>query len=190
MKEKILSKQLVFDDYFQVEKWLYQYEKENGELTEPVDRMVFQRKDSAAVIIYNKDTEKVLMVKQFRHCTYDKGPGWIVEIVAGMIDGNEQPENAVRRETIEEVGYNILEVEKIATVYATPGCCTERMHIYYGATTEAHKVAEGGGLASENEYLYLVEYTLDELAELLKQDKLNDSKSVIAANYLLAKLKS
>lgn len=185
MKEKILSREVVFDDYFTIEKWIYRYEKDNGELTEPVDRMVFQRKDSVAVIVYNTDSKKVLLVKQFRHCTYDKGPGWIVEALAGMMDEGEQPEETAKREAIEESGYKITNLEKISTVYATPGCCTERMHIYYGETSDVSKVAEGGGLESENEYIKLVTYTLDEIAELLRNDQLNDSKTVIAANYLL-----
>ena len=81
MKERIISKEVVFEDYFKVEKWIYQYEKDNGELTEPVDRMAFKRPDSAAVIVFNTETRKVLLVKQFRHCTYEKGPGWIIATV-------------------------------------------------------------------------------------------------------------
>ena len=61
MKEKIISKQLVFDDFFKVEKWYYQYEKENGELTEPVDRMVLKRQDAASAILYNTDRNVVLL---------------------------------------------------------------------------------------------------------------------------------
>lgn len=188
MKEKILNKEVVFDDYFQIEKWVYQYEKDSGELTEPVDRMLFQRTDSAAVIVYNTDTEEVLLVKQFRHCTYEKGPGWIIEAVAGMIDNNETPEVAVRREAIEEIGYNIHNVEKVATVYASPGCTTERMHVYYAEVTDADNVAQGGGLAAESEYISVVTMPIDEFALAMQNDTINDSKTVIAGYYLLKKM--
>lgn len=177
----------MFDNYLKVEKWHYRFEKDNGELTEAVDRMQLKRTDSAAIIIYNTDTQNVMLIKQFRHSTYEKGPGWIVECVAGVIDGDEEPQQAVEREAIEETGYKVTNVEHIATVFASPGYTTERMFIYYGETTNKDRVAEGGGLDEENEYISIVTYTIDELAEAIANNQLNDSKTVIAAYYLLKK---
>lgn len=187
MKEEILSKEVVFDDYLKVEKWYFRFEKDDGGLTKPVDRMQLKRTDSAAIIIYNTDTEEVLLIRQFRHATYEKGPGWIIEAVAGVIDEHEEPQQAVEREAIEETGYKVYNVEHIATVFASPGYTTERMFIYYGETTNANRVAEGGGLDEENEYITTVTYTIDELADALANNQLNDSKTVIAAYYLLKK---
>lgn len=187
MKEIILSKELVFHDFFEIEKWIYQYEKDNGELTEPVDRMVFKRSDSSAIIVFNTDTEKVLMVKQFRHCTYEKGPGWIIETVAGRLDKGESPEEAIRRETIEEIGYQVRHIEKIASFYASPGCSTERMFVYYGEVSNTDKIAQGGGVEEESEFLETVEFTLDELNSAILNDEIADAKTVVAANYLLKK---
>lgn len=188
MKEKILSKEEVFDDFFHIEKWIYQYEKDNGELTEPVDRMLFKRPDSAAIIVFNTETNKVLLVRQFRHCTYDKGPGWIIETVAGGMDAGETPMDAAIREAKEEIGYQVHNVEKIATFYASPGCSTERMIVFYGEVTNADKIAEGGGLEEESEYMQTIEYTLDELNAAILHDELNDAKTVIGANYILKKM--
>ena len=187
MKERILSKEVVFDDFFKLEKWYYQYEKDNGELTGPVDRMVFKRQDSSAVILFNTDTEKVIFTRQFRHCTLEKGPGWMIEIVAGRLDEGESPEEALHRETVEETGYKIHTVEKVGMVYASPGCSEERMFIYYGEVKDADKVADGGGLEEEGEYIEVVETTLHELNEMVANGKLIDAKSVIAAHYLLKK---
>lgn len=188
MKEKIISKEQVFDDFFKIEKWMYQYEKEDGVLTEPVDRMLFKRPDSAAVIVYNTDTKKVLLVKQFRHCTYEKGPGWIIETVAGGIDNGETPKEAAMREAIEEIGYQIHNVEKVATFYASPGCSTERMIVFYGEVTNKDKVAKGGGVIEESEYMETVQYTLGELQRAITNDEMNDAKTVIGANYVLKKM--
>lgn len=187
MKERVISKKVVFEDYFRIEKWIYQYEKDNGELTEPVDRMAFKRPDSAAVIVFNTETSKVLLVKQFRHCTYEKGPGWIIETVAGGIDTGETAADAACRESIEEIGYRIHNVEKISTFYASPGCSTERMIVFYGEVTNADKVADGGGEEHESEFVFTVEYTLDEIAAAIANDEINDAKTVIGCNYVLKK---
>ncbi len=187
MKERIISKELVFEDYFKIEKWIYQYEKDNGELTEPVDRMALKRSDSAAVIVYNTDTKKVLLVRQFRHCTYEKGPGWIIETVAGIIDKDETAEDAARREAIEEIGYRVHGLEKIATFYASPGYSSERINVFYAETTNADKVADGGGMEHESEYVETIEFTLDEIAEAILNDEINDAKTVVCCNYILKK---
>ena len=187
MKEKIISKELVFNDYFRIEKWIYQYEKDNGELTEPVDRMAFKRSDSAAVIVFNTDSRKVLLVRQFRHCTYEKGPGWIIETVAGGIDEYETAEEAARREAIEEIGYRIHNLEKISTFYASPGCSSEKMIVFYAETAGADKIADGGGMEHESEYVETAEFTLDEIAEAIRNDEINDAKTVIGCNYILKK---
>ncbi len=185
MKEQILDRQLILDDYFKVEKWFYQYKKEDGTLTPPVDRLMLKRADAAAVIIFNIETQKVLLIKQFRHCTYDKGPGWIVEAVAGVIEQGEAYEEAVKREAIEEVGYRLHSIEKVATFYTSPGYTTERMFVCYAEVTNADKIATGGGVEEESEYIVTVEYSLDELNAAIQNDELNDSKTIIAANYLL-----
>ncbi len=190
LKEKILSREVVFEDYFTIEKWYYQFEKADGTLTEKVDRMCFQRVDSAAAVVYNTDSKKVIFVNQFRHCTYDKGPGWILEIPAGRLDEGEQPNEAIKRELIEEIGYKTKHIEKIAAFYASPGCMTERMHVYYAEVTNEDKVAEGGGQDSEHEYIEIVELTIEELQKALKNDGLPDAKSIIACNYLLSKLRA
>jgi 8-oxo-dGTP pyrophosphatase MutT (NUDIX family) len=54
-------------------------------------------------------------VKQFKYPTYEKGSGWIVETVAGILEPGETPEAALRRETLEETGYEIALLEPIAT---------------------------------------------------------------------------
>lgn len=187
MKVNILSKTLVFNDFFKIEKWVYQYKKPGGSETEPVDRMVFKRQDSAAVILFNTDTGKVILTRQYRHCTEEKGPGWMIEIIAGRLDDGEKPEDALHREAMEEAGYRMHSAEKIAMVYASPGCSEERMFIYYSEVTDADKVAPGGGLEEEGEYIELVEYSLSELQAMVLADELNDAKSLIAAQYLIRK---
>lgn len=187
MDVKILDKKVVFDDFFTIEKWEYQYEKDNGDLTEPVERLCFTRRDSSCALVYNKDTDRVILVKQFRHCTYDKGPAWILELPAGWMEEGEEAETTIRRELVEEIGYKADSMELISFFYASPGCMSERMYVYYTEVTNVDKVAEGGGEEDENEFLEIVEFTPDELKAALANNELPDSKTIIGCNYFLQK---
>src|SRR6266568_9218694 len=101
-KVEIKSKRLIFNDFFKIEEAILRYLRFDGKMSEPVRRLVFERGDAVAAIIFNRDTQKVLLINQFRYPTYEKGPGWIQEVVAGMVDQDEQPEETIRREVREE----------------------------------------------------------------------------------------
>src|SRR5579875_2149929 len=104
-KVEIQSKKLVFNDFFKIYEAVIRYLRFDGQMSQPVRRLVFERGDAVAAIVWHRDIQKVILTNQFRYPAYEKGPGWIYEVVAGMLDANEQPEEAMRREMIEEIGY-------------------------------------------------------------------------------------
>ncbi len=104
---EILNQRVVFDDVFKIEEATLRFERLNGQMSEPVRRLVFERGDAAAALLWNRDIQKVILIKQFRYPTYKKGPGWLWEVVAGMVDQGERPEETIRREVREEAGYQV-----------------------------------------------------------------------------------
>ncbi len=68
----------------------------------------------------------VILVKQYRHGTRD----FSLEIPGGMLDRNESPSDAARRELLEETGYGGDEPELIGTVHPNPAINTNRCHTY------------------------------------------------------------
>ena len=147
-------------------------------------RLVFERGDAAAAILFNHDSQKVLLIEQFRYPTYEKGPGWIKEVVAGVIKSDEEPEEAIRREIEEEVGYRIQQLTPIATFYVSPGGTSERIFLYYAEVGDSDCVSAGGGLADENEDILLVEYSKSELLQALTTGQIQDAKTLIAVQWL------
>src|SRR2546421_12150890 len=141
MQVEVQKKQIVFHDVFTIQKATVRFQKFNGEMSEPVRRMVFERGDSAAAIIFNRDTQKVLLINQFRYPTYEKGPGWMQEAVAGILEPNETPEDALRRELIEEIGYRAGDLTHISTFYVSPGGSSERITLYYAEVGETDRIA-------------------------------------------------
>ncbi|MFT3891489.1 MAG: NUDIX hydrolase [Anaerolineales bacterium] len=130
-KVEIVSQRYLLDDFFKVEEAYLRFEKFDGTMSESMRRLNFERGDSVAVLVYNLDTQKLLLIEQFRYPTYPKGPGWVIETIAGMQDGQEPPEETARREANEETGLEVEAVERIASFYPSPGGSSERIHLYY-----------------------------------------------------------
>ena len=187
-KVEIKSKRLIFNDFFKIQEAILRYLRFDGKMSEPVRRLVFERGDAVAAIILNRDTQKVVLINQFRYPTYEKGPGWMLEVVAGILEQNETPEDALRRELIEEIGYRAGDLTHIATFYVSPGGSSERIMLYYAEVGETDRIAAGGGLASEGEDIQFTEVALPELWSALDAGEIMDAKTIIAIMWLRKKL--
>jgi nudix-type nucleoside diphosphatase (YffH/AdpP family) len=187
---EILSQRVVFDDVYKIKEARLRFERFNGQMSTPVRRLVFERGESAAALLLNRDTQKVILIKQFRYPTYEKGPGWLCEVVAGSVDQGEQPEETIRREVREEVGYQVSGLQPIATFYVSPGGSSERIVLYYAEVGDADRVAAGGGRAAEHEDIEQVELSLPELWTALQEGRIVDAKTLIAVQWLQHRLTS
>ncbi len=185
---QIENKKLIFDDFFKIEEANLRYERFDGKMSNMVRRLNFERGDSVAAVLFNKETQRVLLVNQFKYPTYEKGPGWISETVAGILETNENPEEAIRREIVEETGYQARNLTHVATFYVSPGGSSERIILYYAEVEGIDKVSSGGGLASEAEDIQVIELSLQELWTVLESGQLNDAKTIIGAMWLRRKL--
>jgi nudix-type nucleoside diphosphatase (YffH/AdpP family) len=186
---EILDRRRLFDDFFRIEEATLRYERFDGGLSEPVRRLALDRGDSVAAIIVRLPERRILLVDQFKYPVYTNGTGWILETVAGMVDKNESYEQAVRREVREEIGYELLALEHIATFYVSPGGSSERIALFYGEVSEATRVSVGGGLASEGEDIALREFAPEELWAALDAGGIDDAKTLIGVMWLREKLR-
>jgi ADP-ribose pyrophosphatase len=178
------SKKRVFDGFFKIDEVELSYERFDGQMSEPVRRLCFERGDSVAAIVFNPDSQRAIFVNQFKYPTYAKGPGWIIETIAGMVEHGEPPESALRREVLEEMGYEAQKVDHIATFYVSPGGSSERIILFYVEVCAAGKVAKGGGVAGEAEDIETLEFSMDELDSLLSTGKIQDAKTIIGIQWL------
>jgi ADP-ribose pyrophosphatase len=174
----------VYDDFFKVEEAFVRYETFNGQMSETVRRLSFERGDAVAVLLFNRERRKVILINQFRYPTYKSGAGWLTEVVAGILEKGESPGDTVRREVLEEVGYRVLELVPISTFYVSPGGSSERIFLYYAEVADSDRVTEGGGLESEHEDIQVKEYSLPELWAALDQGEFKDAKTIIALMWL------
>lgn len=184
-KVEIKEKRYVLNDFFKIEEARLRFELFSGKMSQLVRRLSLERGDSAAVLVFNRTTQKLILISQFRYATYKNNDGWITETIAGMVDRGETPEEAARREVQEETGLDIDNFEHIASFYPSPGGSSERIFLFYSEVSgEKAKYKETGGLIGEGEDIKAVEMTLAEALKRIKLGEILDAKTIIGIYWL------
>ena len=180
------EKRRIFDDFFKIDEARLSYEAPNGAMVGPVRRLSFERGDSVAAVVLHRDRRALILGKQFRYPTNEKGPGWMTEILAGMIDSGESPVQCVRREVREESGYEVEQLEQIATFYLSPGGSSERIILFYAEVSDAGRVGSGGGEIAEGESIEIVEVPIDAIKADALAGRIDDAKTLAGVLWLMA----
>ena len=147
-------------------------------------REAYDRGNGAAILLYNKAQQTVILTRQFRLPTFINGnkTGMLVEACAGLLD-EDNPEDCIRRETEEETGYKITEVRKIYEAYMSPGSVTEMLHFYVAEYTSDMKVHNGGGVEHEQENIEVLEMPFQQAINLLYNGDIKDAKTIMLLQY-------
>ncbi|GLB53746.1 NUDIX hydrolase [Neptunitalea chrysea] len=180
MSYKIVKEENVYKDYLKIRKASIERSSYNKD-TVTFTRETLAHGDAIAILIYEKDSNSFLLTKQFRYPTSINGDSWMTEIPAGMVDKGEKPEDTAKRETMEELGYEIKEVTQIGTYYSSPGSSTERVYMYFAEVTSNDKIATGGGLDTEHEDIELIKVPVSEAKEFMRT--VNDFKTMIGFQW-------
>lgn len=184
MKYSISDEKTVFNDHYKIVKAKVTYDTFNG--TEiSTKRFAFERGDSVAILLYEKESDSILLTNQFRYPTCKHNEGWVVEIPAGSLEEGEDPVDCVIREVMEELGYNISSPQLINTFYTSPGGSTERLFLFFAEVSPSDKIAKGGGLDSENEDIQMVKIPVLDIKNRLSE--LKDAKTILAMQWFLLK---
>jgi GDP-mannose pyrophosphatase NudK len=154
------------------------------------DREVYFRPDAIAVLLVDNKQKKLLLTKQFRLPAFLNGSenGYLIEACAGIIDGDETPEQTVRREVEEETGYQIKNLTKIGGAYSSPNATTEFLHLFIAAYTSDEGHAKTGGLIDEGESIELIEMGFDEAREKLNRGEFRDIKTILLLQHFFMKI--
>ncbi|MGF1609113.1 MAG: NUDIX domain-containing protein [Kiloniellales bacterium] len=181
---EIIEKERVFDGYFQVDRYRLRHRKFEGGWTAPLTREVFERGHAAAVLPYDPIEDKVVLIEQFRSGALAAGRDpWLIEIVAGILDPDEAPQELARREAIEEAGCSVGALEPIADILLSPGACSETVVIYCGRVDSS---GLGGvhGLDSEGEDIRVMVCSAAEAFELVAQGRVTNACALVALQWL------
>jgi len=185
----VVAKKRVYDGFFKIDELTVSHTRYDGAMAQNVKRLVFERGDSAAALIHDVERDVIVLTEQFRVPTYEKGPGWLIEAVAGSIDAGETPAACIRREIREEIGYQVKKVTPIGHFYVSPGGTSERIFLFYAAVKRRQLVdANARGLASEHEDIERIELPLKQFWRRLKKGAFEDGKLLVAGWWLRARV--
>ena len=183
---EVNARRRLLNDFFKVDEAQVSFECFDGSMSPPVRRLVFERGDSLAAVVFDPEARLVFFTEQFRFPTLEKGPGWLIEVIAGMVEAGEEPGAALRREIEEELGFRAERVEHLSTFYVSPGGSSERIWLYYAEVSEAGRVSAGGGVRGEHEDVRVVSMSPEEARAALTAGRLADAKTIIGLQWLFA----
>jgi len=180
---KIVDTKLLSDNWYTLNKITYQYQKKDGRL-EIQSREVYDRGNGATILLYNVESRKIILTKQFRLPTYVNGnkSGMLIEACAGLLD-KDNAEDCIRKETEEETGYKVSKVKKIFESYMSPGSVTEVLHFFVAEYNKDMKVSDGGGLAEEQENIEVLEFDFDKAFNMIYSGDIKDGKTIMLLQY-------
>ena len=175
--------ELLSDNWYHLRKVIYDYQKKDG-TWETQEREAYDRGNGATILLYNKAQQTVILTRQFRMATYVNGNlnGMMIEACAGILE-QENAEESIRRETEEETGYKISKVEKVMETYMSPGSVTEILYFFIAEYSKEMKVNEGGGIASEQEEIEVLELGFREALAMVKSGEIKDAKTIMLLQY-------
>jgi nudix-type nucleoside diphosphatase (YffH/AdpP family) len=182
--DNVVSK-VVSNIWAKLESVSFDFTFKNGK-TKRLTHEVYGKNDGVAILLFNKENKTVILTKQFRIPMYVAGvnKGFSYEVCGGAIDKNETPEESVIRETKEEIGYEVINLQKVTTLFLSPGLVREQVHLYIGEYTNESKVENGGGLDEENEEIEILEFSIEKAFSLITENDIVDARTILLLQHI------
>ena len=181
----IESRAFLFRGFIQVEKVNIRHRLFNRSDYSPlIQRELVHRPEAAGVLLYDDQQQRFALIEQFRiGALNDVESAWQLEVIAGVLDGDESPETCIRRESLEESGCEIKELQHLFSFYPSAGACSEFFHLY---VAEVDLPLTGGifGMPDEGENIQLHLFDYSELTLLLKNGRLRNAPVIMALQWL------
>ncbi|WP_340063773.1 NUDIX domain-containing protein [Ascidiimonas aurantiaca] len=177
------TEQVLSNNWYTLKKVNFEYQLENGSW-QSQSREVYDRGNGAAVLLYNKTQNSIILTRQFRMPTYVNGNsnGMMIEVCAGLLDG-DSPEKSIKKEILEETGYHIETITKVFEAYMSPGAVTEILHFFIAEYDAAMKKDAGGGNPNETEYIETIEIPFETACDMIATGDIKDAKTIMLLQY-------
>ncbi len=170
-----MSRKEAYGRFFSVEEISLRHRRYDGGWSPVLQREVFISADAALLLPYDPVRDCVLLISQFRVGPMARGQVqcWMLEPIAGRVDAAETPEDAARREAVEEAGLHLERLYPLAPHYPTPGANSEFFYPFIAVADLSDRSSGlGFGLASEGEDIATHIMSRAELMELLESGQL------------------
>lgn len=181
---EIIARETLYRGFFSVERYRFRHRLFNGEMSGEVSREIFERGHAAVLLPYDPLRDEVVLIEQIRIASWDTSlTPWKLELVAGMIEEGEAPEEVARREAVEEAGLTAGRTKPISNYLSSAGGTTERLMVYVGEVDAS--VAKGNhGLEEENEDILVHVVSRSQAYQWVEEGKIDNAAAIIALQWL------
>ncbi|MFT6125122.1 MAG: ADP-ribose pyrophosphatase [Shewanella sp.] len=181
----LISKKVLYKGFFQLDEYTFKHKLFKGGWSGEITREVFERGNAVVVLPYDPVRDEIVLIEQIRvPALVTTKSIWLLELVAGMIEPGECPEQVAERELAEEAGLSLLGLTRINSYLVSPGGTSERFHLFWGQvdTTKAGGIH---GLEHENEDIRVHVVSREQAYEWINNGRIDNASTVLGIQWLM-----
>lgn len=184
---EIVAEKTLYKGFFTLKQIQFKHKLFAGGESEVVTRELLIKGAASAVIAYDPKADSVVLVEQVRiGAAYHPEPmrsPWLLELIAGMVEKDEKPEEVALRESKEEAGITVKNLTHCLSVWDSPGGTVERLYLFVGKvdSTQAKGIH---GLADENEDIRVHVVKREQAYQWMCEGKIDNGIAVIGLQWL------
>ncbi|MDO9416042.1 NUDIX domain-containing protein [Pararhizobium sp.] len=183
-KVEILKDETLSKNWYHLRNVTFNYTGSDGRV-QKLKREVYDRGNGATILLYDPRRDRTVLVRQFRMPAFlNDHSGWMLETPAGLLDG-DNPADAIRREVMEETGYEVHDVQPLFSAFMSPGAVTEQIHFYAALIDASKRAGKGGGLDEESEDIEVFEVTLPDAMAMIASGEICDAKTIMLLQWAM-----
>ncbi|MCT8987732.1 ADP-ribose diphosphatase [Shewanella phaeophyticola] len=182
---KLLSKKVLYQGFFRLDEYTFKHKLFKGGWSGEVTREVFERGSAVVVLPYDPIRDEVVLIEQIRVPALASTKSiWLLELVAGMIEPGESPEQVATRELAEEAGLSLQSLTPINSYLVSPGGTTERFFLFWGQV-DATQASGIHGLDHENEDIRVHVVSRQQAYDWVNSGRIDNASTVLGIQWLM-----
>jgi nudix-type nucleoside diphosphatase (YffH/AdpP family) len=179
---RVHSVEVLADDWYVLKKTTFDFQRSDG-MWQRQSRETYDRGNGATILLFNRRKRTVILTRQFRYPAFVNGHrNMLIETPAGLLD-ERSPEEAIRKETSEETGYVIHDVNKVFEAFMSPGSVTEKLYFFVAEYDSAERQQHGGGVVEDGEDIETIELELEDAISRIASGEIKDGKTIMLLQY-------
>jgi len=179
---RVKDVRLLSDNHYILKTTTFEWRRDDG-TWQTQHRETYDRGNGATLLPYNLAQRTVVLVRQFRYPAYVNGyDDLLIEAAAGLLD-DASPEERIRAEAEEEIGYRLHDVRHVFEAFMSPGAVTEKLHFFVAEYEPSMKIGSGGGIADEGEEIEVLEVSIDEALAMIADGRIVDAKTIMLLQH-------
>lgn len=180
---RIIDTITLSDNGYILKKYVVDYLRCDG-TRQRLEREVYDRGNGAVILLYNRQKNSVILIRQFRLPVYVNGhDGFLIEAAAGLLEDLD-PVSRIKAEAEEETGFRITDVEKVFEAFMSPGSVTEKLYFFIAEYQDNNRQSDGGGLPEEGEDVEVLEMPFPQALAAIRSGEIIDGKTIMLLQHL------